>query len=138
MPRRKLPSNTNPNMAWEVCQRYKLNPIEELVKEYLFRVRIPDGADSEVVAKELKKYDVEWDDNGNPVALRRKADQRLAILNSLAEYVAPKLRSSETKEEKDYNITISIKTFDGKDQPKVIDLATSLPRSIGPSKEDSN
>jgi hypothetical protein len=138
MPRRKMPTAGSANRAWEVINgRHKRCPIEELVKLAEFRVRVPKGVSDDVLIRELKKYDLEIDAEGQQWMVR-KSEQRQAIWMELAQFTDPKLRSSETKEEKDVNLTVIIKTFGDQPPPKTLDILTAIPRKLGPPAEDAN
>lgn len=114
-------------MAWDVIHgRHKRNPIDELVKLALFRLKVPTDVDPKVLAKELKKYDLEIDEDGQQWLIRR-AEQRIGIWTELAQYCAPKLRSSETKETRDSTINVIISSGDASVVPiKTITVGRTL------------
>ena len=118
MPRRKAVHITNPRRVQEICIQRKFDPFEEMVKQAMDDVRVPEGIGPEAMAELAKRYDLVEGADGK-IHMRLAVMNRFAILSDLAQYVYPKLRSSETKEEKDFKLTVLIQSFD-KQEPKTI------------------
>lgn len=120
MSRRKLSSSVSPNMVWEQCVKKNVNPVEEMIKLANLRIPLPEGYDEDVLKKMVDRYDIDTSDPKKHHLVPKVAD-RFDAWKELAQYIAPKLRSSETTTTEDKNITITIRTFDGQ-KSEVIDL----------------
>jgi hypothetical protein len=92
----------------EVCIRYKCDPFEEMVKLAMECVRVPDNPAA--MEELLKTHEFIMGEDGKQ-RMRLKAMDRFDILKECAQYVYPRLRSSETKIEEDKTLTIVLRTF---------------------------
>lgn len=93
----------------ELLAKYDLNPIEELLKMAREEIELKPG-DEEFIAGLLEDHEVIRRDGKE--YLRPKLKHRKDLWMELAQYVAPKLRSSEVKGQIDYNFNITIKKFE--------------------------
>jgi hypothetical protein len=110
----------------ELLAAHDLNPLDELLKIATERIELKDGDeqfitdlmdDYELVISEGKKF------------LRPKLKYRIDIFSEVAQYFQPKLRSTETKGQVDYNFNLTIKQF-GEDSPKRVDVVDVTPKLI--------
>jgi hypothetical protein len=111
----------------ELLARHDVNPIEELIKiaQELIELREGDEQyidalmdDYELIPKDGKRY------------LRPKLKHRINVHSELAQYCAPKLRSTETKGQIDYNFNISIKRFEDVPETKQIEVVDVTPKQL--------
>ena len=112
----------NNKIVWEqsvkeLLATHDINPLDELIKiaKELIEVRPDDDPswieplldDYELVRMEDKRY------------LRPKLKHRINVFSELAQYTAPKLRSTETKGAIDYNFHLTIKEFPAEETKRV-------------------
>lgn len=110
MGRRKLPAIQDPGRVAEILRRKGRDPYEEMLNIVTETIPVIDGADPKLILPMMGRYDLAKDESGKN-CLRLNAMNRFEIWKELSQYCYPKLRSSEIKEEKDINITVSIKQF---------------------------
>jgi len=110
MSRRKMPAIQDPSRVAEILRRKGRDPYEEMINIVTETIPVIDGADPKLILEMLDRYDLAEDASGKP-CLKLRAMHRFEIWKELSQYCYPKLRSSEIKEEKDINITVSIKQF---------------------------
>ncbi len=107
-----MPAIQDPSRVAEILRRKGKDPYEEMMNIVTETIPVIDGADVKLIAPMMDRYDLAEDDKGNR-CLRLKAMHRFEIWKEMAQYVYPKLRSSENKEEKDYKLTVVLKNLDG-------------------------
>lgn len=112
MSRRKMPAIQDPSRVAEILRRKGRDPYEEMMNIVTETIPVIDGADPKLIIPMMDRYDLAKDDKGNN-CLRLKAMHRFEIWKEMAQYVYPKLRSSETKDEKDYKLTVVLKNLNG-------------------------
>ena len=112
MSRRKMPAIQDPSRVAEILRRKGRDPYEEMMNIVTETIPVIDGADPKLILSMMDRYDLAKDDKGNN-CLRLKAMHRFEIWKEMAQYVYPKLRSSENKEEKDYKLTVVLKNLNG-------------------------
>lgn len=112
MSRRKMPAIQDPSRVAEILRRKGRDPYEEMMNIVTETIPVIDGADPKLILSMMDRYDLAQDDKGNN-CLRLKAMHRFEIWKEMAQYVYPKLRSSENKEEKDYKLTVVLKNLNG-------------------------
>lgn len=112
MSRRKMPAIQDPSRVAEILRRKGRDPYEEMMNIVTETIPVIDGADPKLILSMLDRYDLAQDEKGNN-CLRLKAMHRFEIWKEMAQYVYPKLRSSENKEEKDYKLTVVLKNLNG-------------------------
>ncbi len=112
MSRRKMPAIQDPSRVAEILRRKGIDPFEVMANILLETIPVIDGADPKLILPMMERYDLAKDENGNN-CLRLKAMHRFEIAKEMSNYVYPKLRSSENKEEKDYKLTVVLKNLDG-------------------------
>ena len=110
MSRRKMPAIQDPSRVAEILRRTGRDPYEEMMNIVTETIPVIDGADPKLILSMMDRYDLAQDEKGKN-CLRLKAMHRFEIWKEMATYVYPKLRSSETKEEKDITINVSIKNL---------------------------
>jgi len=120
MPRRKMPAIKDPSRIAEILHRKGKDPYEEMLRVVEETIPMPHDVDPKIVIPMMDRYDIGEKDGKR--CLKLKAMHRFEIWKEMAQYVYPKLRSSETKEEKDINITVSIKQFGNPNNSSVTSL----------------
>jgi hypothetical protein len=119
MPRRKLPGSVARDMAWQECVKKGKNPIEELLKLASMKQKVPSGTDPDLLKAMIGRYDL-VEENGE-LYLVTTTNQKISIYQNIAEFVVPKMKSSENINIEDKTIRIILETnFDGKTE--VIDM----------------
>lgn len=112
----------------EIAAGHGIEPVDEMFKELNTRM--------EVTGMEVKDFEHLLDDyelfaDGDKRFLRPKLKHRLNIIFELAQYFHPKLRSTETKGQVDYNFNVTIRQFDSAPaEPKRIDVVDVTPKLI--------
>jgi len=107
-----MPAIQDPSRVAEILRRKGRDPYEEMMNIVTETIPVIDGADPKLILSMMDRYDLAQDDKGNN-CLRLKAMHRFEIWKEMAQYVYPKLRSSETKDEKDYKLTVVLKNLNG-------------------------
>jgi len=107
-----MPAIQDPSRVAEILRRKGRDPYEEMMNIVTETIPVIDGADPKLILYMMDRYDLAQDDKGNN-CLRLKAMHRFEIWKEMAQYVYPKLRSSETKDEKDYKLTVVLKNLNG-------------------------
>jgi hypothetical protein len=107
-----MPAIQDPSRVAEILRRKGRDPYEEMMNIVTETIPVIDGADPKLIIPMMDRYDLAKDDKGNN-CLRLKAMHRFEIWKEMAQYVYPKLRSSETKDEKDYKLTVVLKNLNG-------------------------
>ena len=107
-----MPAIQDPSRVAEILRRKGRDPYEEMMNIVTETIPVIDGADPKLILSMMDRYDLAKDDQGNN-CLRLKAMHRFEIWKEMAQYVYPKLRSSETKDEKDYKLTVVLKNLNG-------------------------
>jgi len=123
-----VPSKKKPSakFVWEqsikeLLAKYDINPLEEAIKMAAEEIPLKEG-DEQFIEALMDDYEVVVKDGGERV-LRPKFKHRKDIWLELAQYIAPKLRSTETKGQVDYNFNITIKRFeDAPEHNRVINV----------------
>jgi len=112
MPRRKIARIANPDRVKNICDKYKCDPFEEMIKLAMLEYEMPKAGMIEPAALEAMLQDYEIFEGEDGKRMRRlKAMNRFDIFKEAAQYVYPRLRSSETKHEEDLKLTIVLRTF---------------------------
>ncbi len=112
MPRRKIAHIANPDRVKNICDKYKCDPFEEMIKLAMLEYNMPDLDKIAPDALELLLHDYEvFEGEDGKMKRRLKAMNRFDIFKEAAQYVYPRLRSSETKHEEDLKLTIVLRTF---------------------------
>jgi len=107
-----MPAIQDPSRVAEILRRKGRDPYEEMMNIVTETIPVIDGADPKLILSMMDRYDLAQDDKGNN-CLQLKAMHRFEIWKEMAQYVYPKLRSSETKDEKDYKLTVVLKNLNG-------------------------
>lgn len=81
---------------------------------------LPEDCPEEALKAMCQRYDV-YEENGRR-KFRLKGMDRFDVLKECAQYVYPRLRSSETKEEKDFKLTVLIQSYDKTQEAKIINV----------------
>jgi len=110
MPRRRMPDIKDPSRVSEILRRKGIDPFEYMANLLQEKIPIYDGADAKLIIPMMNRYDLAKDEKGNNCLQLRVMD-RFEIAREMSQYVYPKLRSSEIREEKDVNINVTIKQF---------------------------
>ena len=136
-----MPDLKDPSRVAEILRRKGIDPYEEMANLLLETIPVIDGADPKMILEMLGRYDLSKDNNGKP-CLKLRAMSRFEILKEMAQYVYPKLRSSETKDEKDYKLTVVLKNLNGTTSEipnrtdTVIDIQPVIQKITGQSSDD--
>lgn len=96
----------------EILRRKGIDPFEEMLNLVTETIPVIEGSDPKIIVEMADRYDLAEDAKGRP-CLRLKAMHRFEIWKEMAQYVYPKLRSSENKENKDYKLTVVLKNLNG-------------------------
>lgn len=107
-----MPAIQDPSRVAEILKRKGRDPFEEMMSIVTETIPVIDGADPKLILSMMDRYDLAQDEKGKN-CLRLKAMHRFEIWREMAQYVYPKLRSSENKEEKDYKLTVVLKNLNG-------------------------
>lgn len=107
-----MPAIQDPSRVAEILRRKGKDPYEEMMNIVTETIPVIDGADPKLILPMMDRYDLAKDESGKN-CLRLKAMHRFEIWKEMAQYVYPKLRSSENKEEKDYKLTVVLKNLNG-------------------------
>ena len=112
MSRRRMPDLKDPSRVSEILRRKGIDPYEIMANILMEKIPIYDGADPKLILPMMARYDLGKDDNGNN-CLQLKAMDKFEIAKEMAQYIYPKLRSSEIKDQKDYKLTVVLKNLNG-------------------------
>ena len=107
-----MPDLKDPSRVAEILRRKGIDPYEVMANILLETIPVIDGADPKLIIPMMQRYDLAKDEKGNN-CLKLKAMDRFEIAKEMSNYVYPKLRSSENKEEKDYKLTVVLKNLNG-------------------------
>jgi hypothetical protein len=107
-----MPAIQDPSRVAEILRRKGIDPYEVMANILLETIPVIDGADPKLILPMMQRYDLAKDEKGNN-CLKLKAMDRFEIAKEMSNYVYPKLRSSETKDEKDYKLTVVLKNLNG-------------------------
>jgi hypothetical protein len=123
MGRRKKTEIADKIRIKEICQNYGVDPFEESVKIALEKVRIPTGTDPELLGKLMRQYQERYelvlkDEDG--WVFQTRQDIRLRVWEGATKFVYPQLKATETKEEKDFNLTVTVKQFTVNQPPQTV------------------
>lgn len=126
MPRPRRSIVTSPDRVRELCIRYGIDPFEEMVKMYRETIPIPEGVDPEVLKPMMERYDIITMPDGKK-RLQHPVRERTDLMKECAKYVYAQKRATETREEKDFKLTVLIQTF-GKEEPKRVEVVDVTPQ----------
>ena len=135
MGRRRLPDLKDASRVSEILRRKGIDPYAEMMNIVTETIPVIDGADPKLILSMMDRYDLAQDEKGKN-CLRLKAMHRFEIWKEMATYVYPKLRSSETKEEKDITINVSIKNFSELDIEKARVIESKVLEIVDKNEED--
>jgi hypothetical protein len=108
MARPKKPDFSNHAAKMEAAfKKYDYEAVEGLLYDLHETIEVPDGFD---LPKEMRN-DWEMVPREGGMLLRKNAAYRLKVHLALLPYRHPQLKSSESKEQHDYNITWTVKQF---------------------------
>jgi len=107
-----MPDLKDPSRVSEILRRKGIDPYEIMANILMEKIPIYDGADPKLILPMMARYDLGKDDNGNN-CLQLKAMDKFEIAKEMAQYIYPKLRSSEIKDQKDYKLTVVLKNLNG-------------------------
>lgn len=119
MPRPRRSIVTSPDRVRELCLKYGIDPFEEMVKMYRETIPVPDSVDEKVLAPMMERYDLI--EEGGKRFLRHPVRERTDLMRECAKYVYAQKRATETREEKDFKLTVLIQSF-GQEQPKLVQV----------------
>lgn len=127
MPRPKRSIVTSPDRVRELCIKYGIDPFEEMVKMYRETFPVPTDMTPEQLVVMLERYDlIEVDGKKR---LQHPVRERTDLMRECAKYVYAQKRATETREEKDFKVTVVIQTF-GQEQPKRVDIVDVTPPQL--------
>ncbi len=96
---------------------------------YRERIPIPVGYDPEALKEMLYRFDIVKGEDGRDY-LQPTVKERTELMKECAQYVYPKLRSSETKDEKDFKLTIVMKSYLPNEAPVKTTVVDVTPKEI--------
>lgn len=122
MGQKKLPRKANCEQSVkDVFSRHDFNALDEMIKLLTEKVYLKPG-DEEFIDSMLEDREVVRLETGEQV-MQLKVKHKINLLCEIAQYQAPKLRSTETKGQIDYNFNITIKQFkDVPEAPRIVDV----------------
>lgn len=94
----------------ELILKHGVDPAEEMLKMAFERTAVPPDIAPELLASLLRSWDMVTEPDGARWFVAPAA-RRMDIWKELAQYVYPKLRSTETKSQVDFNFNVTIKSF---------------------------